>query len=388
MKITSKFILKDRLNSDNTQTIIFRVIFNRSILRHFTDIRILEDFWDKTNSRVKPGHIDFSNFNLQLDLIQNNFNTFITDCKFKHTPITEIAIKSFLNNSTAKNDKNDFLKFIKNDMDNTGKNVLKNTTYKNQISQLKMLKDYCDKIYFEDINTDFLYKYEAFLKSKFKPGTVNQKITFLRNYINKAIDQNLCKEYIFRKYKLQRVISKPKFLSTDEFDILLKYYNTDISKFNKKVLHAFLFSCYSGLRFSDIKNLKFENIRDNRIYIIVQKTNRILTIPLNNHLIELMPENTGNKYLFKLGTNGNVNRILKHIGEDSKVNRILTFHIARHTFATISLNIGIPLVCLQSLLGHNQISSTQIYAKVIDKTLEKEMEKWNNSTPPPLADAV
>ena len=89
-----------------------------------------------------------------------------------------------------------------------------------------------------------------------------------------------------------------------------------------------------------------------------------------------IPGEQGDK-IFKVITNQKTNEFLKDIMKTAGIQKTISFHCARHTFATVGLTVGIPMEVISKLLGHRDLKTTQIYAKVIDTLKIKEMEKWN-----------
>ena len=200
---------------------------------------------------------------------------------------------------------------------------------------------------------------------------------FIRTYINKAIRDSIIHEYVFNSYKLKQVSSKPKYLTYDQFQQLEAYFEKTSIPLHKKHLHYFLFACVTGLRYSDLKELKWSNIKGDWISIEAQKTESTVSIPINSIVKKYLPKKTDSKYLFDVPTNEAANRILKDIQKKSELTQNLSTHVARHTFATICLNFDFPLSVVQKLLGHKSIKTTEGYAKIIDKKLESEMKKWD-----------
>jgi len=147
----------------------------------------------------------------------------------------------------------------------------------------------------------------------------------------------------------------------------------------KIVLDIFLFACYTGLRYSDITQLKKENITfeqfdKEKIHIIrikMHKTKLDVSIPLIPKAVKIYES----EVIFTKFTNQYLNRTLKEIAQKINFDDKLTFHIARHTFATVALNRGIPIEVVSKLLGHTQIETTEIYAKVNDTYKVNQMKK-------------
>lgn len=136
--------------------------------------------------------------------------------------------------------------------------------------------------------------------------------------------------------------------------------NSNLAQNEKIVLQYFLFSCYTGIRYSDLKLLNAEDIQNNTIHIRMHKTSLGVSIPLSRKANQLLPPSKSGK-IFSIFCNKVTNRILKKIATKSGIDKKLTFHVARHTFATTSLTLGIPIEVICKLLGHTNIKTTQIY---------------------------
>jgi integrase/recombinase XerC len=170
----------------------------------------------------------------------------------------------------------------------------------------------------------------------------------------------------------------PKHMSYDDFLKLEKYYKALDTGRLKNHLQYFLFSCTTGLRYGDMKQLTWQHIQDERIYIRMQKTGEAISVPISVRAMKYLPEKKDLGQVFVVPTNQVANRYLKEIGTAAGVQQQLSTHVARHTFASLSLNIGIPLHVVQKLLGHASLKTTEIYARVIDKTVSDEIKKWEN----------
>jgi site-specific recombinase XerD len=185
----------------------------------------------------------------------------------------------------------------------------------------------------------------------------------------------------FKYLTIKKVDGKRDFLSAEELNKLAKlYYSDEITDLKEKeILQYFLFSCYTGLRYSDLKALKSSSIKDKSIQINMHKTSYQVNIPLTQKACQLLPSKgkSDSDQVFRVYCNKVTNRILKDIGARYKIQKKLTCHVARHTFATVSITLGIPIEVVSKLLGHTNLKTTQVYAKIVDSVKEREMEKWN-----------
>ncbi len=82
-------------------------------------------------------------------------------------------------------------------------------------------------------------------------------------------------------------------------------------------------------------------------------------------------------FVFPVPSNQKANQFLKDIAKAAGISKPITMHMARHTFATYSLNIGMPLEVVQRVLGHSSVRTTEIYARIVNKTVEEQMKKWD-----------
>ena len=158
---------------------------------------------------------------------------------------------------------------------------------------------------------------------------------------------------------------------------------TSLKDNQKNVLRAFLFSCYTGLRFKDVSRLCVEHIVNGVIELQTSKTGSVVRIPVSKKALALIEGKTSS--LFKLYQNHKTNKILGQLMILAGLSKKVTFHISRHTFATLSLNMGISMEVVSELLGHTSIRVTQLYAKILDKTKVEMMKKWDEMDLPEKA---
>lgn len=169
-----------------------------------------------------------------------------------------------------------------------------------------------------------------------------------------------------------------QYLTIEELDIL------ENSSYDDEFKHPFLFSCYTGLRYSDITKLRWNEIKTNNgkkyIEIVQKKTREVVCVPLTERALKHLPdrENSDPIYVFDVPLQVRFERHLKQWMESVGINKHITFHCARHTFATTLLSLGADLYTTSKLLGHTNISTTQIYAKIVDKKKEETMALLDN----------
>jgi len=269
---------------------------------------------------------------------------------------------------------NDFYEFYENQLDLQKKKISKSTikTY----GQLKeSLKSFSPKLGFEKIDYEFLSRYEGFLKeSGLRQTTVYKRMKIFKMYVNEAFKMGRIKANPFQSYKLKDGTSNRTFLDKVS---LQKIVDCDkLNKYEDEVRKKFLFQCYTGLSFSDLISLRWSEIRDNAIYRERIKTKEPIIIPLIPEAQQILKnQKKEGEYIFSKISNQKYNEFLHCIEDRLEFSIPLTSHVARHTFATLALDSGVSIAVVSSVLGHSNIRTTQIYAKITKRLKVEEMQK-------------
>ena len=263
-------------------------------------------------------------------------------------------------------------------------------TKANHRATLHALKEYRPEILFTEINFEFLTDFEKYLYTrKLHVNTINKYFRHIKRYVNIAIDKELfdMSKYPFRKFKAKSETAHREYLTSEELEKIERIEIPSEKKHLNKIRDMFLFSCYTGLRFSDISALSKDNIVTDGgglwIEMRMQKTSEPIRIPVyllfDGRGVEILNRYTlpDRKYIFDDLTNQYVNRELKEIAALAGITKRVTFHCARHTQATYLLYKGVSITTVQKLLGHKRVQTTQIYGKVMDATIINELEKVN-----------
>ena len=271
-------------------------------------------------------------------------------------------------------------------------------TVLNTVRALKLFRG--DYIAFRDVDKEFLSEFTDFLRqmpkaSKYgvlKTGgrlSNNSVVSYygtLRTAINRAykegiITVNPTKEFDFAS-KVRQEPSRREYLTLDELKTLI---NTECR--HEIVKRAFLFSCLCGLRVSDIRKLRWCDLQRSggrvRIEITMQKTKEPLYLPISDEALKWLPERgeaNGSDFIFPLTHEGTVNDTLQHWAKVAGITKHISFHVSRHTHATMMLTLGADLYTVSKLLGHKNIATTQIYAKIVDKKKEEAIGLIPNLT--------
>jgi len=251
-------------------------------------------------------------------------------------------------------------------------------------AELTKLEKFQEAVFVEDMNVSFLARYEKYMREtlKNKSNTVHKSFKFMKPILSFATKEKIIQETPFGSYSVAKEPTNRDYLTIDELHKLENL--LPVYKENKKlsnVLTYFLFACYTGLRYYDLAELRHGNIINQEyIELIMHKTRERVIIPLSGKAKLMLPEasNFPDLKVFKVVSNQKTNDYLKNIAIAAGINKTVTCHVARHTFATVCLTLDIPLPVVSKLLGHTDIKTTQIYAKIVDKKKFDEMSKWNS----------
>lgn len=351
---------------------------------------ILVTYWDTKSKRAKPRTPGAKMLNAYLDNIYTN----LLDCHKQLTAefklITAHNIKArFLGEDEQHKTLMELVDFHNTSM----KSVLKFGTLKNYYTTEKYLKKFlkekikANDIYLKQLSYSFIIDFEQFLRNtpsinNAQPLNNNGIMKHLERFkklLNLAIDLEWIEKNPFARYKLKFQKYERAFLSKSELQTLelgiLKQEN------HIKTRDVFVFACYTGLSYIDVKSLTKNNIvkgidGDYWIFTSREKTDKPVKIPLLNKALDIISkyEGTLTDSLLPVYSNQKVNTYLKEIALELEIPKKLTFHSARHTFATtVTLSNGVPIETVSKLLGHTKLSTTQVYARVIEQKVSNDI---------------
>lgn len=241
--------------------------------------------------------------------------------------------------------------------------------------------------YLQELDLEFIKGFSHYLQ--FEQGLCQSTVWVYTSYLKKiVINAHLSGELKgnpFHKFRISPNVKQREFLSERELKALIDY------KFTQQRLSStieiFLFSCFTGISFADIKNLRLCNIHviNGKTWILSsrQKTGTPFQIQLLSIPAQILKKAVGrkrdpNRRVFDLNSYECTNRNLKVIAQECGINKNLTFHIARHTFATMALSNGMPIESVSKSLGHSNITTTQIYAKIVNSKLSQDFSTLEN----------
>lgn len=268
---------------------------------------------------------------------------------------------------------------------------------------LERIKEFDEDVRLNQINVDFLERFENYLKIEFinSPNTIFNRMKVIRKVLRIARREGKIKHYPFEHYKIKTEKTKREYLSLDELKKLSALKGLPPSY--ELVKDIFLFSVYAGgLRFGDMCTLNNEHIVERnghyRLERKMGKTEDYLSFKLNNQALEIIDKYKDQgvgEYVFPIlheevetntikerklisRRNAYFNKVIKELAKKAKIKKHLTMHTARHTHATIALSLGVQTEVIGDIMGHKDLKTTQIYTKILDERKDEAIDKWNS----------
>ena len=372
MKYPKARFVFDRKHTATTKTkgtVQIEILFDKKRKWISTGVRLYSDQWsDKTKAK---NTVDCMSINDTLEAQIDNINSFIRNLAKKKEVFSFEALDRYLN---VKEADETFIDFVERRINE--RKDLRPSTLKTHLSMLRSLKKFDRIYYFSDITKHNISLYDDYLhEHEYEQTTVYGYHKRLKRYINEAIRYELIEQNPYSKMKIERGKSSGiKYLKMEEIK-KIRFAKIPIKSI-EKARDLFVFQCFTGLAYADLFKFDFGKIeRDGDNYILRDermKTEEEYYIVLLSPAIEILKKYN---YVLPKLSNYQYNQKLKIVSDYSKLEKNITSHMARHSFAVLALNLGVKIENLAKMLGHTDIKTTQIYAKVLNESVKSEFAK-------------
>jgi len=377
------YLRTDSTNIDGSNSLYLSYTFKRTVKKFQLGIKVMPKNWNKNKIEVRTSDRDFLYKNRTIRMHAQKAGDIINKYFMENKLLTIEEFTHQFKGATATSSIFDYIDTeIKTFTHSAG-------TLANYIKQTSKLKSFKEEINFSEIDNLFLKKYDYFLKET-RGNNENTRIAsmnFLRQIINKAKKAGVTDIKPFEFYKVGTMKGNRDHLTKSEIDKLENLLKENsLLQTEIDVLEYFLFSCYTGLRYSDILTFKYSDIQTDIIdgveygFIVktMQKTQKTTDIPILSFAYKFIkPSTVPNQKVFKVQTNQATNRTLKRIMQIVGINKVISFHCARHTIGTTGIDLGVPIEVISRILGHSQIKETQGYSKISRRAMVNNMQKFN-----------
>ena len=353
--------------------------------------------WDPKTKRARPRTPNAPALNAYLDQVYADLLACQKQLLSEFKLITAQAIKA---RYLGEDEQQKTLLELVDYHNTTMKTVLKFGTLKNYYTTERYLKRFLkariksSDIYLKQLSYSFIIDFEQYLR---KGPSINSKqplnnngvmkhLERLKKLMNLALQLEWIEKDPFVRFKLKFTKHQRDYLSESELQIfeqgVLK------AEHYRKTRDIFVFSCYTGLSYTDVKLLTDSNIvrgidGDYWIFTQREKTEQPVKIPLLDKALDIIKKydiDADNKTkLLPVFSNQKTNVYLKEVTALFEIKKNITFHSARHTFATtVTLSNGVPIETVSKLLGHSKLSTTQVYARVIEEKVSVDIRNLKN----------
>ncbi len=386
------------VKKDGTQTIYLRLTIDRKIRTFPTGIAIPAKFWDKAKQQVKLNMSGLPNAReiaANLAAQKAALDKVLLDLQGKGEAVTFASVDRRM----ASGSKTKLIDYCiwRRDCEAAQR---ASGTVKGYNAYMANLRKYDPDIEIAAITPRWLEEYQEWLFSEgnHKTNSILSIFRYLQKIMSHATKHGdiPSNPFIhFKKVKWQTV--EKQYLTSEELTRLMDLYHSGAfrsenlpTKYTKggkdshhHCLQQFLASCFCGLRFSDIAKLKPRDFHGSYLSIVMKKTAEPLRIPINGPLRSILNLEEGASTVFHGRTfvNGHMNTKLAEIMEIARIGKHITFHSGRHTFAIMALEVGMPIEVVSHILGHSNLSITQVYARVVDSQKTREMAKMDAFLP-------
>ena len=368
---------KKTLNNQGTALVQIEAKLNKRNIYFSTNVYLHPEHWDHHTAQVinHPQATDLNAFlfekilhlqSIELSFWKRNIQptlALLRDSIQKKAP-TDVTFLPYAIHSTETSDK-------------------KPKTKENLFTTIHVLETFRPGLDFPDLTYSFVKDFEHYLKTRGNTtNTIGKHLRQVRTLINEAINDGYISPdaYPFRKFKIKQEHTTHRFLTPNELKRMETLKPSTLRE--QHVLDAFLFCCYTGIRYSDFCQLKSSNIvmvnKTRWLFLKMQKTEREIKLPLallfDGKALEIIDKYETVEKLAKIPFNSETNQIVATLGKKAKVKQHLTFHTSRHTCATLLIYHGVALTTVQKILGHTSIKTTQIYSEILSDTIVKDLK--------------
>ena len=387
----SFYLKKNEEKADGTCPVMGRLTVDGSMVQFSTKMAAPVCLWDTAFGRCTGKSREAAEINDRLDQIRLSMNGHFEDIlSVRERTTAEVVKNAFLGIAS---EQETLVKYFEKHNENFAKRVGINRshhTYEEYLNALRHLKNFLRHKYrvsdipFSALDDDFIRSYDFYLRVELKrmPNTILGVVTRMRKMIKYAICEGILTSDPFLNYTPERPKPQQKYLTRAELE---KIMYTPLDHPNRYLVRdMFLFSCFTGLAYRDMCNLSEQNLfyaGDGTIWAkgFRQKTGTPYEIPLMELPLQIIRKYRGlapeGKLLLMLGCK-RMNINLQKIARMCGIERRLVFHCGRHTYASeITLSQGVPIETVSRMLGHSDLRSTRVYARITNDKIDRDMRQ-------------
>jgi len=386
------YLKKNELKKNGNAPIMARITIDGTPKTFGTKLEIDPNNWDLKHGRVQGKSAQALSINKKLDNIRGRIDKIYEDMLKHEGFATAQKVKlSFLgvgvmDDAILKvfNDQNEDFKKLVEKEERSQSTYNKYITVYNHLTTFIKERYHRDDMAFRELTSDFIREFDFYLRYDLQSShnTVWVYTMPVLALVELAIKKGLIRDNPFQYYEINMEETDRGYILKEDVEKLMMCVPSH--QRYELVKDLFIFSCFTGLAYADIKKLTRNNIQsffDGHQWIISRRKKsdiasnvRLMEIP--KRIIEKYQGTTRNEFIFPVPTNATCNTHIGKLVEKAEIitEQKVTFHTARHTFGTMFLTEGVPLESLSKMMGHKNISTTQIYAKITSQKISKDMD--------------
>lgn len=378
--ISVKLVYNRLKKKSGKKMIYLEIYYKRSRVYLTTKVNVEEQYWDDKLKVVKHRHPLAIQYNDYLQSLIKKVYTIASEAIKTDKCITSSFIKDSLLESKKEIN---FIEFCRTRLEQ--ESIKYKKSYINQIDvTIRRLELFRKNISFNEIDLSFIELFHLSLLKNMAQSSTGKYHKHIKKFITEAIKQGLYeKQNPYSNFKITSDRGRRIYLTWDELNLIReKKFSIDRLE---KVKDVFLFSCFTGLAYLDISTLTIDHIvEDQGIYYIMKKREKLeinepdTIIPLIQPALDIIDKYSNEKKLLPVMTNQKYNAYLKEIADLTGITKKLTTHVARHTFATLSLDSGTPIESVSKMLGHHNLKTTQIYAHLQKEKVSRDIKHFDD----------
>lgn len=396
------FVNERKINKRGEAPIYLRIIKDRKSSYISLGYYISPEDWDDVKCRVKKSHPNSTRMNNYIAEKLANTQSHTLDLETKATGVNTKTMKKAVVGEASPS----FLRYADKFLKAYEHRTKPGTFYKVR-AMIEKIKEYMgvSDLLFDDMTVTWLKGYESYLRNtqKNKTNTVHGNFKVIRNIVREAINEELLpyEKNPFLRFKLKTEPTNIEYLNETELASIaaLSLKTGSIMDIHRDM---YVFATYvGGIRISDLLQMRWINFDGERINLHTQKTGTPISVKIPGIALEILKKyksKTTNEedFIFPIFKNDTdytdpkflhrsissatayTNKDLNAIATKAKINKHIHFHTSRHTFVTRALRKGMKFENASKLVGHTNLKTTQIYAKIVNEELDKAMEVFNN----------
>ena len=385
------FYINRSKSKGNLVPIMGRITINGTMAQFSCKCSIESELWGVHENRVLGNSKRAKELNLHLDTIRSE----VLRCYHNLIRNNYIVSARMVKDELFKN-RNDYktvLEILKDDIllfaERVGKdrsrqslNIM-NAVFKH-LNNYIVYRYKSKHVYIQELSGHFIQGFYDYLiyNVHLNNSTAAVYCACFKKVVKKAYDEGYLKINPFKSFKIISKIKPREFLTENEVIKLMEYVHITNDNIKRTIVQIFLFCCFTGISFADTFALKWENIHtiNDQFWIFSNRKKtgiafQVLLMPPAKDALRAATNGYDNKpqnNIFPCIKYSKANRVLKAVAGESGINKNITWHMSRHTFATLALTKGMSIESVSKILGHTNINTTQIYAKIINEKLTHE----------------